>query len=501
MKWLTERVILLGFGVVLAVLLVNGLLSYRDLKVLMENNHLVSHTYEVITELESLLSSMKDAETGQRGFLLTGEESYLRPYTTAMSVVDTHLQRAARLTADNPRQRERIPVVRDLITRERNYLVRNIEARRSGGLEAARVRVLSGEGMRLMDSLRRVVAAMEHEEQGLLAMRTSDAEASGSRATFTFLLTSILGIALVSSVYYLTLRDIRQRRRNEEALQAAHNALEQRVEERTSELARANRVLNAEVAERMRTEAQLQIFTKELERSNRELQDFAFVASHDLQEPLRKIQAFGDRLNSKFGPLLGEVGQDYLQRMQSAAQRMHVLINDLLTFSRISSKAQPFVAIELGDIIRDVMADLEIRVQQTGGTVEILSTLSVAADPLQMRQLFQNLIGNALKFHRPDVPPVVTVRMDRLDPADGAEPEMCIIAIEDNGIGFDEKYLDRIFTPFQRLHNKTAYEGTGMGLAVCRKIVERHGGSITAQSTPGVGTTFLITLPIRHTQD
>jgi two-component system, NtrC family, sensor kinase len=257
-----------------------------------------------------------------------------------------------------------------------------------------------------------------------------------------------------------------------------------------------------DVTERKQTEAALKQFTVRLERSNRELQDFASVASHDLQEPLRKIQAFGDLLKQECHDSLTTSGQQYLQRMQNAATRMQILINDLLAFSRVTTKAQPFVTCNLNDIVREVLSDLEMHIQQVGGRVEVEELPTIEADPLQLRQLLQNLISNSLKFHRSTVPMRVKVYAQRLNCLasleTGAKAEMCNIFVEDNGIGFDEKYLDRIFTIFQRLHYRDEYEGTGIGLAICRKIVERHNGSITAKSKPGAGSTFIVTLPVHQ---
>jgi len=243
-----------------------------------------------------------------------------------------------------------------------------------------------------------------------------------------------------------------------------------------------------------------------LERSNRELQDFASVASHDLQEPLRKVHAFSDRLRSKYAAVFDDQGRDYLDRMQNAAGRMQTLINDLLTYARVSTKAKPFVPTDLISVTREVVSDLEARIEQVSGRVDVGELPTVDADPLQVRQLMQNLIGNSLKYRRPDVPPVVRVssRTLREDPAESAATPshaFCQILVEDNGIGFDEIYAERIFTIFQRLHGRGEYEGTGVGLAVCRKIVERHGGSITARSKPGEGSTFLVTLPVRQPQE
>jgi PAS domain S-box-containing protein len=258
-----------------------------------------------------------------------------------------------------------------------------------------------------------------------------------------------------------------------------------------------------DVTDRKRVEEKLKIYSDKLERSNRELQDFAQVASHDLQEPLRKILSFGDRLKTKASKLLDEDSQDYLQRMCNAAARMQTLINDLMAFSRVEIKGQAFVPTDLGVIAREVSADLETRIEQAGGRVEIEELPTIDADPMQMRQLLQNLIGNSLKYFRAGVPPVVriycqkpaAVRAEWLDES-GPARQFCEILVTDNGIGFDEKYLDRIFTVFQRLHKKGEYEGTGVGLAICRKIVDRHSGYITARSSLGQGATFVVTLPV-----
>ncbi|HLF26004.1 MAG TPA: cache domain-containing protein [Anaerolineae bacterium] len=268
------------------------------------------------------------------------------------------------------------------------------------------------------------------------------------------------------------------------------------------ENARLYEEVRQELADRVRAEEALALKAQELARSNTELEQFAYTASHDLREPLRKIHAFGDRLKTKYYAELGEQGQDYLARMQSAADRMQTLIDDLLTYSRITTKAQPFVPTDLNQVARDVLADLETRTEQVGGRVELSPLPTLEVDPTQMRQLLQNLIGNALKFHRPDEPPLVKVYGRYLngqtDPAaaNGNGQGVYQLSVEDNGIGFDEKYCERIFQVFQRLHSRAEYEGSGIGLATCRKIVERHGGSITAASILGQGATFNVTLPL-----
>ncbi|MEP6757030.1 MAG: PAS domain S-box protein [Chthonomonadales bacterium] len=257
----------------------------------------------------------------------------------------------------------------------------------------------------------------------------------------------------------------------------------------------ARLVVAYDVTERERAEEQNHALTAELQRSNRALLDFASVASHDLQEPLRKIQTFGDRLKVKLGDACTSEIKDYLERMQNAASRMQKLIDDLLSYSRVTTRQTPFVLTNLDEVARGVVSDLEALIQRTNGTVTVETLPSVYADSSQMRQLLQNLIGNALKFHRPGVAPVVHVSAT-MTLEDGTP--RCYLRVQDNGIGFDEKYADRIFGVFERLHGRSEYEGTGIGLAICQTIARRHGGEISAVSEPNVGSTFNINLPVRQ---
>ncbi len=306
---------------------------------------------------------------------------------------------------------------------------------------------------------------------------------NGTMEDLRLILTVALGLLIVGSIFALGTGAAVGRAvlNSERQLIDAHDLLEGKVEERTAEL-------NAS--------------TEALMRSNRELEQFASVASHDLQEPLRKIQAFGDRLQDRYGDQLTEQGKDYLDRILSSARRMRRLIDDLLSFSRVASKAQPFVLTDLATILTEVVSDLEGRLQQTEGHVEVGELPALEADPMQLQQLFQNLIANGLKFHRPGVLPVVRVQgrvtAETAHMGEEVPVRMVEITVQDNGIGFEEIYLDRIFNVFQRLHGRNEYEGTGMGLAISRKIVERHGGTITAKSKLGEGATFVVHLPLQQ---
>jgi PAS domain S-box-containing protein len=230
---------------------------------------------------------------------------------------------------------------------------------------------------------------------------------------------------------------------------------------------------------------------RKLEEANKELQDFVYIASHDLREPLRKISSFGTLLQDSLKEKLNEDQQENFEFMIDGARRMQDMIDALLSYSRLTTKAKPSEWVDLNKVIKDLeKLELATILDETRGTIHVPKPLpSVQADPSQMHQLFQNLIGNGLKFHKEEIPPEIIIR------AHEVANNMIRIEVEDNGIGIDEKYHGQLFTMFKRLHSREEYEGTGIGLASCKKIVERHGGNIEIKSTPGQGSTFWFTLP------
>lgn len=252
------------------------------------------------------------------------------------------------------------------------------------------------------------------------------------------------------------------------------------------------------------TERKLEEKINELNVSNKDLEQFAYVASHDLQEPLRKIRAFGERLKTRFGDSIDVEGQDYIERMQNAAERMQTLIDDLLAFSRAAREAKHFTPVNLNELITKVLADLDYTIENNHATVDLAIQGQVEGIAPQLAQVFQNILSNSLKFMRPNVPPIInisskTVLGSTLQISAAVQNQWyCVIQITDNGIGFDESYAGKIFDLFQRLHSRAEYKGTGIGLAICKKIVDNHSGFIFAKSIEGEGSSFFIILPIKH---
>jgi signal transduction histidine kinase len=265
-------------------------------------------------------------------------------------------------------------------------------------------------------------------------------------------------------------------------------ALGRRVLAASAQVKRANARLEQLNVELETSNSALERRAAELARSNNELEMFASIASHDLQEPLRKVRTFNQQLTVIDADSLSEKGRQYLERSNAAAERMQKLIEDLLRFSRVATHGRPFAAVDLALVTHEVLGDLETQIERAGAVVHVGELPTIRADPLQMRQLVQNLISNAIKFRRPGIAPELTIGSEN----DG---DLVRITFTDNGIGFEQQYSRRIFRVFERLHGRAEYPGTGIGLALCRKIAERHGGTVLAEGEPGVGSTFTVILP------
>jgi two-component system, LuxR family, sensor kinase FixL len=591
-----RRKVVLGFGLVLAMLGIIALVSYRSTRAFIRNAEWVAHTREVMEIGERTQRNFMEMAAGRRGFLITGDERLLRGYEDAQGKIIESFNSLKAYTADTPQQTLKLDRLLQLIQRSFALQRVEVEVRRTQGFEAAAELFGKGETEQTTREIQKLLADFHREQQALVKERSDFTRLVGGATTGTILLGSLFTFCALVWACVLILRDIAARRRAEAALAAEHNLLRSIIDTipdhvwvkdsegryildneshrqlltRTGDaetkgrtvfdyfpaeaaaryddddrfvLETGENILNrehpltnqegkeswfqttkvplrdahgriiglvgisADITERKADEEKLRRFAGQLQQSNAELQNFASVASHDLQEPLRKIQAFGGRLRVKCGAALGAQGMDYLERMEGAAQRMQVLIQDLLKLSRVTSRALPFETCALQEIVAAVVSDLEVAIADKSARVEVEQLPTIMGDPMQMRQLFQNLISNALKFQRAGETPRVTV-MARVFPATertiaGAVPgdEICEISVQDNGIGFDARFAEQIFVVFQRLHTRSEYEGTGIGLAVCRKITDRHGGTIVAHSAEGKGATFTVTLPLKQPSD
>jgi len=459
-------------SIVIAMIIINGFLAMKTIDDLSATQSSLYNTGDVIVELDDLHNLVLMAETGQRGYLLTEIEEYLTPYEAALARLSEQLADTRKLRSEVPGQAKRIVSLTVLVEQKVIELVHTVELARADNEKRALKQVMSGRGRNIYKELRtelEYIKLLEINYRNSLFAVLATVE---REAKVTFSISGITSALLLIGLAFFARLNSKSEAKNRQQLEQQNKVLAEKIALRTKELT---------------------LYSDELSRSNRELEDFAFVASHDLQEPLRKIRAFGDRVQTSYAQTLDAKGADYINRMRNAAERMSNLINDLLEFSRISTRGKPFIEVPLAQIIASTIEDLEISIEESGAKIILDDLPAINADPSQMHHLFINLISNAIKFSRPKVTPVIEInyRQEKI-----AKEPWHIITIRDNGIGFEQEFADKIFLPFQRLHARTEYKGTGIGLAICRRIVERHGGKISAAGELGKGTIFSIEIPV-----
>jgi signal transduction histidine kinase len=453
----------LGLAVALVLLFINSLVSYRNIRRLIFNERQVSHSQQVLAELEATLSTVKDAETGQRGYLITEDENYLRPYQRAIAQISTSIDSLKRLTEDNPDQQRRILALEQTITAKLNELKQTIAVSRTQGFSAAQQLVRTNRGKRIMDYIRQQVAEMKNIENRLLQQRAKESRASTEQTFVTFSIATTLNLGLLALVYHLF-------RLNHLQSQQEQETLERRVSERTWQLQEAND----------------------------ELEAFGYTVSHDLRAPLRGMQGFAEALLEDYGDFLDDVGKDYTQRIIISAQRLEDLIQDLLAYSHLSRTELSIKAINLTQLFSEVMKELQPEIEQKQAIVQIQSPLpEVMGHRSTLVQVITNLLANALKFVD-DVPPQVhiwaEVKEDTQTEFSSNRHPWVRLWVADNGIGIAPEHQNRIFRVFERLHGQETYPGTGVGLAIVRKGVERMGGQVGVESQLGKGSRFWIEL-------
>lgn len=440
-------------------------------------------TNRVINAVNRLHVAVLRVESGQRGYMLTDDEGYLTDYTETLGMIGELMDEVevSSFSSDISDQSERIEELLELTKAKVNEVIEVVELVKEGKEQEAIKLVESDKGIMLYRQFEMLFREIDTSERDIQGTHLANLMSLRRDSVNTLIISSVTTLLLIITVFLLLKINSREHEKYQADLESINEDLETRIEERTQELS---------------------LYSDELARSNRELEDFAFVASHDLQEPLRKIRAFGNRLESGYNDVIDERGKDYLARMLNAAERMSMLISDLLAFSRVSTRGKEFDEVDLNTTIQTVLSDLEIAIDEKSAEINVGHMPVIRGDKSQLEQLFLNLISNAIKFQSEGTKPVVNINAIEATESDthdiimSEEYEWIKISVKDNGIGFDQSFAEKIFAPFQRLHGRSEYKGTGIGLAVCRRIVERHNGQISAISALGQGATFSIVMPI-----
>lgn len=444
---------------------------------------LLVHTYAVTGHIQLLFNRLKDVELGQRGYLLAGDEKYLEPYKDALKnslgkdaksdrmeqhhSIAEELEILRNLTKDSPEQQQNLEELNNYITEAMVYWNHSVELKRQKGIALNLDNLDFDHGNQRMDHIRSLVSIMMAEENNLLVTRTRDAQDRAYQNNFfTFMGLALFYFIMIFSIW------VYQRARIRANTQLLQHAL----------------VLQNSEVQLKKQQSELQELVTKLAHSNTELERFAYVASHDMQEPLRMITNFSDLIAEEYGKHFDETGREYLAMVTSAATRMQALICDLLEYARLGNDATRFQDINVNEELKHVLENLSTAITEHKAAVSSDLLPNIWGNPIQFMRLLQNLIGNGLKYQNNDNKPSVHVAVK-------ASEEGWCFSVRDNGIGIKREYLDRIFEPFKRLHSWQQYQGTGLGLSVCKKIVEGHGGRIWAESEFGKGSVFYFTIP------
>jgi signal transduction histidine kinase len=459
------RYIIVSFIVFAIILIALSWFSYQQVIINEKSTVAVEHTQKVLLISEQFISQMKDIETAQRGFLLTKNRSFLEPFESGRKGVLNSIDSLRELVVDNSIQLRSLDKIEELCLQKIKFITKNIkEVSQTGKINFT---VLEN-GKKTMDTLRGRINTFQANEKDLLSIRMQSKKYGQSLMPIYQVMLSLASFVLLIVAYYLVYAELKRRNRLEKTLEGKID---------------------------------------ELNRSNTELEQFAYVASHDLQEPLRKIRAFSDKLQVKHKTNLNEDGKDVLDKIANSAARMQALIDDLLSFSRmVNHKSSNLTMVDLNHTVKEVLEDLSVQIQAKNAKIQIPILPRIFAYEVQMKQLFDNLISNALKYTREGVEPNIKIEYQQVRGKDlgnsvklNHQVAYHHFSISDNGIGFENQYAENIFVIFQRLHNRSQYEGNGIGLAICKRIVVNHQGFIFATSKPYEGSTFDVYIPLKKT--
>jgi signal transduction histidine kinase len=473
-KRLLNRKVQLAFACSILSLLVVGAVAYRGMAVSAESDRWVRHTHEVLASLQDLRFDMNSIETSYRGFLLTNNGSYIESYRAGIASAKREEATVRNLTVDNPVQQRRLPELESLTVEELQFGEMVIRLRQAKGLAAAADAIRDRRDPRLMDQFQSLIHTMQDEEQRLLVPRDADAKRRLRQTKTVLYLGTVLGLLIALGVGWSVQRDNSELARAEEALRNSEEKY--RI------------LLSNDLIESKKSEMQLVKTVGELKRSNDELQQFAYVSSHDLQEPLRMVASYTQLLAGRYKGRLDSDADEFIAFAVDGCHRMQTLIQDLLAYSRAGTNGKSRHEVSSEDTLKESLAILRIMIEQSGAVVTHDPLPALTTDEAQLTQVFQNLVGNAIKYRRAEVPRVHVS-------AEKSGRNEWIFSVRDNGLGIDPQYFEKIFILFQRLHGRDEFEGTGIGLAVCKKILERLGGRIWVESEPEKGSTFYFALP------
>jgi len=465
-----QRKIRLGFFIAFSVIIAASFFSYLVTKNLLDNAGRLNHTIEVSKRLETIIKQLKDAEAAIRGFSLTNDSSFLHPDMQERSNnLQKEYEALRSIVIDSHKQEQHMDTLKALLAVKYQQLQAGVS---SGSPRTERLSVTEGE--KIMDRIEHVVEDMMQIEDAQLHEKTELFHFFSSLWIPVIFISSIVAI-LIGLYSYITLtKEFKLQLHIESKLKSYQRDLQQNIQ-----------LLN---------------------KSNQELEQFAYVASHDLQEPLRKISTFSDRLQVKYKDQLPPDASQLIDRMIVAVGRMRILINDLLLFSRAGRVApESITEVDMSALLQNVLSDLEVALQEKNAVVHSTQLPIIEGNITNFQQLFQNILTNAIKFSQEERQLEINISYQLLKGKEinivkenRWDETFCRICIEDNGIGFDPDYAERIFLIFQRLHGISEYSGTGIGLAICKKIVDSHQGYIMAYGYPGKGAAFVIILPVKQ---
>ncbi len=437
--FITKRIFFSALIIVL-IIIGNAIISIHGIRVVNNAHYNLSKSLKISNKTEILLRTITDAETGGRGYIISGNNKFLAPYDSALISYPFALADLKSLTTEDAFFSARLDTLELFIHNKLDLISGNINLFNTNGFEEAKKEILSEKGLKQMEQIRDMVDILQdHEKNNYDALKEAAREAT-NEIFIAYVISTIISILLLLLAYFLIRSDL------------------------------TNRI----------------IAEKELKRSNAGLEQFAYVVSHDLQEPLRAISSFTRLLELKHSQKMDGEAKEFFRFIIEGATRMQLLINNLLEYSRINTKQKTLGLINLNTVLDHLLISMQPIITETKTIVLVDHLPSLLVDETQMTQLFQNLLSNAIKF-RGTENPLIKITATRGD-------NEYLFSFKDNGIGFDMTYAERIFQVFQRLHTRDAFPGTGIGLAICKKIVENYGGKIWVESSPGEGTVFYFTL-------